>query len=220
MVWGDGIEGVNRALVDDLPALGIREHPERLTVAEWNILCRRANVYRALTPFYECNALLDYPLPKDSCVVWRWAGVKRTTPEATAAATYPIFTCAVELGGLLRLAIWQGGVIFTATYTVFYNYNLTGAILQQINSGVFANHLLRQFVLEKHLLTRINDVGTNQPMLGSAIRTMITQILKVQVPNPFFSIRNWACILTAPLQEAHSFLAAHSPATPPLQYDC
>lgn len=45
MVWGDGIEGVNRALVDDLPALGIREHPERLTVAEWNILCRRANVY-------------------------------------------------------------------------------------------------------------------------------------------------------------------------------
>lgn len=144
------------------------------------------NTYRALTPFYEFNALLDYPLPMDSCVVWRWAGVKRSTP----AATHPIFTCAVDLDGLLRLSMWQGGILFAAMNTVFYNYNLTGAILQQVSSNIYANQLLRQFVLEKHFLTRINDIGANQPILSSALRTMVTQILKVQIPNPTLGIRN------------------------------
>lgn len=119
MVWGDEIEEVDRADVDDMPAEPVRAHPDRWSQAEWNILCRRRNTYRAMTPFYECNGAIDYPLPKDHCVVWRWAGVKRTTPAATAIATHPIFTCAVELEGLLRLALWQGGVLFVATSTVF-----------------------------------------------------------------------------------------------------
>lgn len=194
-------------------------NPERWDQAEWNILCRRANVYRALTPFYECNALLDYPMPKDHCVVWRWAGVKRTTPAATAAANHPIFTCAVELEGLMRLALWQGGILFVSSSTVFYNYNLTGRILQQISAGIYANQLLRLFAIEKHMLTRIKDVGTNQPLLTAAIRTMVAQLLKVQVPNPFLGIRNWACIQTVPPQEPHSFLARRWPGTPPLQHE-
>lgn len=218
VLWGEALEGVDRVLVDDLPAAPRMGNPERWSNAEWSVLCRRANVYRAMTPFYECNALLDYPLPKDHCVVWRWAGVKRTTPAATAAANHPVFTCALELEALLRLALWQGGILFSASTTVFYNYNLTGSILQQISAGVYANQLLRQFVIEKHMLTRINDVGTNQPLLAAAIRTMVAQLLKVQVPNPFLGIRHWACIQTVPAQEAHSFLARYWPGTPPMQH--
>lgn len=109
-------------------------------------------------------------------------------------------------------------MFFAAMSTVFYNYNLTGSILQQISSNIYANKLLRQFVLEKHFLTRVNDIGTNQPVISSALRTMITQILRIQIPNPMFGIHNWACILTAPPQEPHTFLAAHWPTTVPLQH--
>lgn len=159
--WGAPIHGVDRILNDPRLPLLIQRNPERLSDDEWDQILIGLNSYRALTPFYECNLLLDYPLPKDSCVVWRWAGVKRSTPEATAAATHPIFTCAVDLDGLLRLAMWQGGVLFSMTSTVFYNYNLSGSILQQVSAGVFANQLLRQFTIERHFLTRVNDV--NQP---------------------------------------------------------
>lgn len=104
-------------------------------------------------------------MPKDHCVVWRWARVKRATPAATACVTNPIFTSAVDLDGLLMLVMWQGGVLFSATSTVFYNYNLTGSLLQQISGNIYhseTNQLLRQFVLEKHLLTGVNDIGTNR----------------------------------------------------------
>lgn len=115
-----------------------------------------------MTPFYECNLLFDYPMPKDHCVVWRWAGVKRATLAVTACGTNPIFTCAVDLDGLLRLVMWQGGVLFSATSTVFYNCNLTGSLLQLISGSIYANQLLAQFILEKHLLTGVNDIGTNR----------------------------------------------------------
>lgn len=161
-MWGEPIHGVDRVLEDGRQPLLMQRNPERLNDDEWDQVLAGVNCYRALTPFYECNLLLDYPLPKDSCVVWRWAGVKRSTPEATAAATHPIFTCAVDLDGLLRLAMWQGGILFTMTSTVFYNYNLSGSILQQISAGIFANQLLRQFTVERHFLTRVNVVGPNQ----------------------------------------------------------
>lgn len=68
------------------------------------------------------------------------------------------------------------------------------------------------------MLTRINDIGTNQPLLASGIRTMISQMLKVHVPNPFLGIRNWACIQTIAIQEPHSFLARMWPLITPLQH--
>lgn len=217
-VWGAAIQGVDRIDHDDRQGLPMQRNPERLNDAEWYIVANEVNCYRALTPFYECNLLLDYPLPKDSCVVWRWAGVKRSTPAATAAATHPIFTCAVDLDGLLRLAIWQGGMLFSLMSTVFYNYNLSGSILQQISAGQFANQLLRQFTIERHFLTRVNDTGLNQPAVTSALRVMLAQVLKVQIMNAPLGIRNWACIQTAPLQEANSWLVAHWPHTVPLQH--
>lgn len=79
--------------------------------------------------------------------------------------------------------MWQGGMLFTLTTTVFYNYNLSGSILQQISAGQFANQLLRQFTIERHFLTRVNDIGLNQPAITSAIETMLAQVLKVQIMN-------------------------------------
>lgn len=134
MLWGPAIQGVDREDYNDREQLNMREHPGRLNDREWIVYCQKANVYRALTPFYECNALLDYPLPKDGCVVCRWAGVKRSTPAATAAANHPIFTCAIDLDGLLRLAMWQGGMIFSFMSTVFYNYNLSGGVLNLLTN--------------------------------------------------------------------------------------
>lgn len=110
------------------------------------------------------NAICYWITRCPKIIVWYGdgQGVKRATLAATACGTNPIFLCAVDLDGLLRLVMFQGGVLFSVTSTVFYNYNLTGSLLQQVSGNIYANQLLAQFVLEKHLLTGDNDIGTNR----------------------------------------------------------
>lgn len=87
---------------DDRPILGMRQPPERLTDEEWLLHCMHANMYRALTPSMSAMPSWITLFPK--IVVWCGGGPERKG----LAATHPIFTCAVDLDGLLGLAMWQG----------------------------------------------------------------------------------------------------------------
>lgn len=194
MNWGIVIPNIERFAIPGPFVIPLPGDGDAYDDDEWHEICQRRQTYRALTTYYECNLLINFPLPRDHNVIWRWMRVKRTTPAGTEAVNHPIFTQAIDLLALFRLSLWESSMLFCASTTAFYNYNLTGSVLQGIRANVYANRILRQFAIEMKMLTRESEIGLAQPRFAVMICTIFNSMLRSHVPHGILGIHNWACI--------------------------
>lgn len=152
------------------------------------------NFRRLLTPFYECNLLLEMPAPYDTCCIWRWLGYKRSPPKSGILSPNTALTGNCSMTHLARLSVWSCAHIFAATSTCFYNFNLSGSVLQQVKCDVqvslHANQLLRNTPLLYRPAAR---ALSEQPYLAAMVRLYIGNVLGCQLPFDIFSSRDWSC---------------------------
>lgn len=184
--------------------------------AEWRV---RHSRYRLLTPFWECNARLEYARPQDTNFALRLAGFvakNLCTANVFPLRTCPIMTTANRVIMFTRLAHWFGAILFSAGTAVTWGYNMTGQTLQHVSAHNNINRYFGDIAYTSGLLRRNATSGfEGHPLLMAIIGNWVKQQLGCIVSPWLFGMRSWACNDTVAAQPAAQWLAAAHPTHPP-----
>ncbi|UHK03211.1 MAG: hypothetical protein SNCTV1_gp1 [Sanya nephotettix cincticeps totivirus 2] len=188
----------------------------RIHYDEWFL---RHAVWRLLTPLWECNARLEYPRPMDTNFTLRLGGYVSKhlcTQNVFPLRTCPILTTANRVPTFTRLAHWFGALIFSASTSIFWSYNMTGQVLQAISDHLNLNRYFAELVYSSGLFRR-NTSGTldGYPLLMALIGQWVKENTGCTISPWLFGMRSWACNDVVPPQGALVWLTANYPTHTP-----
>lgn len=170
------------------------DHPWQYAAAGQVEFFRARNNMRAITPFLECNAMLQMPAPVDHCVFWRWLGYRRAISSSPLMPENSVLYSDMSMVQLGRLTAWAAAHLSVATSTSLFNWNITGSVLQRTLNRTFVSYFCTNLLLEgKYILRTSDDSLAGQPMLAFVVRLYVGSVFGAQLPADILSCRDWAC---------------------------